>query len=140
MTVFRNRQYRRKHWSSFGLSVFITHQTGGYEDPSGFTSYLTVGDDKTPFNYDVTSGRGMRLHPKSWGHTGCMKALTMQLLLVHALMSTDKHLSTWEDKGGGIMSQYGIKLDDGSKRELLLLHGSSRQRYYWHWCMLMTMT
>ena len=33
-------------------------------------------------------------------------------------------LSTWEDEGGGIMSQYGIKLDDGSTRELLLLHGS----------------
>ena len=34
--------------------------TGQYEDPSGYTSYLT--QDGNPFNFQVTSGYGMRDH------------------------------------------------------------------------------
>ena len=97
-------------------------QTRGYEDPSQYLSYLTVGEGKTPFNYEVTSGRGMRVHPitgKNTMHDGIDYATPAGT----ALNVNGKHLSTWEDKTGGIMSQYGIQTKDGN-RELLLLHGS----------------
>lgn len=99
--------------------------TGGYEDPSGYTSYLSVGDDKSPFDFQVTSGfkPGGRLHPV----TGKMKphpGIDYGTPEGTRLNVNGQLLSTWEDEGGGIMSQYGIKLDDGSTRELLLLHGS----------------
>ena len=98
-------------------------QTRGYEDPSSYTSYLTVGDDRTPFNYEVTSGRGMRLHPIH-GDMRMHEGIDYATPLGTRLNVNGQHLSTWEDGGGGIMSQYGIKLDDGTTRELLLLHGS----------------
>jgi hypothetical protein len=98
--------------------------SGSYEDPSGFTSYLTVGEGKSPFDFQVTSGRGMREHPTKGGmrmHEGIDYATPEGT----RLNVNGQLLSTWEDAGGGgIMSQYGIKLDDGSTRELLLLHGS----------------
>ena len=37
--------------------------TGSYEDPGSYTSYLTVGDNNDPFNFEITSPRGMREHP-----------------------------------------------------------------------------
>ena len=95
-----------------------------YEDPSSYTSYLTVGADRTPFNFEVTSGRGMRTHPVTGGqkmHEGIDYA-TPSGTQVNV---NGKLLSTWNDEGGGIMSQYLINTDAGS-RELLLLHGSDQ--------------
>ena len=99
--------------------------TNSYEDPSGYTSYLTVGENNDPFNFTVTSGRGMREHPTKGGmrmHEGIDYATPSgtQLNIDGTL------LSTWNDEGGGgIMSQYLINTDDG-ERELLLLHGSDQ--------------
>ena len=97
--------------------------TGSYEDPSSYTSFLSVGENRDPFNFEVTSGRGMRTHPVLGGermHEGIDYATPEGT----ALNVDGRHLSTWEDEGGGIMSQYLIDTDDGH-RELLLLHGSS---------------
>ena len=122
MTVFITGNTGRSTGPHLDFQVY-NPQTGGYEDPSGFTSYLTVGDDKSPFNFQVTSPRGMREHPVLGGqrmHEGIDYATPEGT----RLNVNGQLLSTWEDAGGGIMSQYGIKLDDGSTRELLLLHGS----------------
>ena len=98
--------------------------TGQYEDPSGYSSFLTVGDD--PFDFEVTSGYGMRDHPVTGGrkmHHGIDYATP-----VGTQLNVDgKLLSTWNDEGGGIMSQYLINTDDGH-RELLLLHGSDQNK------------
>ena len=97
--------------------------TGSYEDPSSYTSYLTVGENQDPFNFQVTSPRGMREHPVLGGqrmHEGIDYATPEGT----ALNVNGQHLSTWNDDGGGIMSQYLINTDDGH-RELILLHGSS---------------
>ena len=104
------------------LQVF-NPQTGAYEDPGSYTSYLTVGDEKNPFNYQVTSGRGMRIHPKTGKekmHEGIDYAVPEGTLL----NVNGQHMSTWNDAGGGIMSQYLVQTDNGP-RELMLLHGSS---------------
>ena len=122
MTVFITGNTGRSTGPHLDFQVY-NPQTGGYEDPSGYTSYLTVGDDKSPFNFQVTSPRGMREHPVLGGqrmHEGIDYATPEGT----RLNVNGKLLSTWEDAGGGIMSQYGIKLDDGTTRELLLLHGS----------------
>lgn len=122
MTVFITGNTGRSTGPHLDFQVY-NPQTGSYEDPSGYTSYLTVGDDKSPFNFQVTSPRGMREHPVLGGqrmHEGIDYATPEGT----RLNVNGKLLSTWEDAGGGIMSQYGIKLDDGSTRELLLLHGS----------------
>ena len=98
--------------------------TGQYEDPSGYTSYLS--QDGKPFDYQVTSGYGMRDHPVTGGrkmHHGIDYATPTGT----ALAIDGSHMSTWNDAGGGIMSQYLISTDDGH-RELLLLHGSDQNK------------
>ena len=98
--------------------------TGQYEDPSGYTSYLTQGDK--PFDFQVTSGYGMRDHPVTGGrkmHHGIDYATPTGT----ALTIDGSHMSTWNDAGGGVMSQYLINTDDGH-RELLLLHGSDQHK------------
>ena len=102
--------------------------TGGYEDPSGFTSYLTVGDNKDPFSFDVTSGfqPGGRVHPitgKVKPHPGIDYATPLGT----GINVNGKLLSTWNDDGGGIMSQYAINTKDGV-RELLLMHGNDSNK------------
>ena len=102
--------------------------TGAYEDPSKYTSFLTVGDNRDPFNFEVTSGRGMRVHPKT-GQYKMHEGIDYATPVGTAINVDGTLLSTWNDSGGGgIMSQYGIKLDDGSTRELLLLHGSDQNQ------------
>ena len=94
--------------------------TGSYEDPSKYTSYLTSGGK--PFQSEVTSGYGMRTHPIH-GDQRMHHGIDYATPTGTALNIDGKHLSTWEDSGGGgIMSQYLISTDDGN-RELLLLHG-----------------
>ena len=99
--------------------------TGGYEDPSAFTSYLTVGDNKDPFDFEITSGYQPdgRIHPV----TGKLKphdGIDYGTPSGTSLNVNGKLLSTWNDEGGGgIMSQYLIDTDKGP-REILLLHGS----------------
>ena len=98
--------------------------TGSYEDPSSYTSYLTKSDGSA-FDFNVTSGRGMREHPTKGGmrmHEGIDYGTPVGT----ALNVDGKLLSTWNDEGGGgIMSQYLINTDDG-ERELLLMHGNDQ--------------
>jgi len=98
--------------------------TKGYEDPGAFTSYLSVGEKKDPFNFEITSGRGMREHPTKGGqrmHEGVDYATPLGT----GINVNGKLLSTWNDEGGGgIMSQYAINTDEGA-RELLLMHGGN---------------
>lgn len=100
--------------------------TGSYEDPSSFTSFLTVGENNDPFNYEVTSGRGMRVHPKT-GKYKMHEGIDYAVPEGTSLNVNGQHMSTWEDAGGGIMSQYLVQTDDGA-RELLLLHGSGSNK------------
>ena len=101
--------------------------TKGYEDPSKYTSFLSVGDNNDPFNYEVTSGRGMREHPTKGGqrmHEGIDYATPLGT----GINVNGTLLSTWNDEGGGgIMSQYGIQTEDGV-RELLLMHGNDQNK------------
>ena len=94
--------------------------TGKYEDPSGYTDRITVGGK--PFNYAVTSGRGMRTHPVH-GDQRMHEGIDYATPEGTVLDIDGRHLSTWDDKGGGRMSQYAINTDDGV-RELLFLHGN----------------
>ncbi len=95
--------------------------TGSYEDPSSYTRFITSGGK--PFDYQVTSGYGMRTHPIH-GDQRMHHGIDYATPLGTQLDIDGTHLSTWEDSGGGgIMSQYLISTDDGD-RELLLLHGS----------------
>ena len=124
MTVFVTGNTGRSTGPHLDFRVY-NPQTGGYEDPSGFTSYLTVGEGQSPFDFQVTSGfqPGGRVHPV----TGEMKphpGIDYATPDGTRLNVNGQLLSTWNDAGGGIMSQYGIKLDDGSTRELLLMHGN----------------
>ena len=122
MSVFYTGNTGASTGPHLDLRVF-NPSTGGYEDPSAYTRFLTVGDEKTPFNFEVTSGRGMREHPTKGGmrmHEGIDYGTPVGT----ALNVDGKLLSTWNDEGGGgIMSQYLINTEDGA-RELLLMHGS----------------
>ena len=100
--------------------------TGGYEDPSKFTSYLSSGGN--PFDFEVTSGFGMRTHPIHGDqrmHHGIDYATPINTGID---IKGGRLLSTWEDEGGGgIMSQYLVQTPDGA-REFLMLHGSDRNQ------------
>ena len=100
--------------------------TGGYEDPSKFTSYLSSGGN--PFDFDVTSGFGMRTHPIHGDqrmHNGIDYATPTG---TEISIKGGQLLSTWNDEGGGgIMSQYLVQTEDGP-REFLMLHGSDKNQ------------
>lgn len=96
-------------------------QTGKYENPSSYTSYMTVGGK--PFNFQVTSPYGMRTHPIH-GDQRMHHGIDYATPIGTPIDIDGQHLSTWDDSsGGGRMSQYLIQTDDGP-RELLFLHGS----------------
>ena len=85
-------------------------------------SFITSGGK--PFDYEVTSGFGMRTHPIH-GDRRMHNGIDYATPLGTQLDIDGRHLSTWEDSGGGgIMSQYLIDTEDGP-RELLFLHGSA---------------
>lgn len=102
-------------------------QTGKYEDPSGFTSYLS--SQGNPFDFTVTSGfqpEG-RIHPKTGElkpHYGIDYATEVGTPID---IKGGQLLSTWEDEGGGIMSQYLVQTGKGP-REFLMLHGSQQNK------------
>ena len=99
--------------------------TGGYEDPSGYTSFITTGGK--PFEFEVTSGFGMRDHPIH-GDRRMHNGIDYATPVGTPLDINGTHLSTWNDEGGGgVMSQYLIDTEDGP-RELLFLHGSDNNK------------
>ena len=99
--------------------------TGGYEDPSGYTSFITTGGK--PFEFQVTSGFGMRDHPIH-GDRRMHNGIDYATPVGTPLDINGTHLSTWNDEGGGgVMSQYLIDTEDGP-RELLFLHGSDNNK------------
>ena len=96
-------------------------QTGKYENPSSYTSYMTVNGQ--PFDFQVTSPFGMRTHPIH-GDQRMHNGIDYATPIGTPIDIDGQHLSTWDDSsGGGRMSQYLIQTEDGP-RELLLLHGS----------------
>ena len=96
--------------------------TGGYEDPSAYTQYLTVGDNNDPFDFPVTSPRGMRIHPVT-GERKMHEGIDYGTPSGTAINVNGRLLSTWEDATGGVMSQYLVG-QGKDQRELLLLHGN----------------
>ena len=101
-------------------------ETGGYEDPSSYTSYLSSGGN--PFDFEVTSGFGMRTHPIHGDqrmHNGIDYATPINTGID---IKGGSLLSTWNDSGGGgIMSQYLVQTKNGP-REFLMLHGSDQNK------------
>ena len=101
---------------------------GGYTDPTGFTNYLTVGDQALTDQFGVTSPYGMRDHPVSGGrkmHYGIDYG-TPEGTAVN--VKGGNYLGTFNDKGGGITSQYGITDKDGNPFEILLMHGNKNNK------------
>ena len=101
---------------------------GGYTDPSRFTSRMRVGDGLLTDQFSVTSPHGMREHPTKGGQrmhhgidygTPTGTAVTIQ---------GGKFLTTFNDPGGGITSQYSITDDEGNPFEILLMHGSDNNK------------
>ena len=101
-------------------------QTGKYEDPSQYTSYLTSGGES--FDFEQTSGFGMRTHPIHGDqrmHNGIDFATEIGTPIE---IKGGELLSTWNDSGGGgIMSQYLVQTENGP-REFLMLHGSDQNK------------
>ena len=102
--------------------------TGKYENPSGYTSYLSSGGN--PFEFTVTSDfqpEG-RVHPvtgKVKPHLGIDYATEIGTGID---IEGGRLLSTWNDSGGGgIMSQYLVQTENGP-REFLMLHGSDQNK------------
>ncbi len=94
-----------------------------YVDPTAFTDVLRVDGNPLVDQFRMTSGYGPRRAPTigaSTMHRGLDYA-TPEGTAVEVLGGN--LLSTFEDKGGGIMSQYGI-MRDGKPYDVLLLHGS----------------
>ena len=98
-----------------------SHETGGYIDPTDFTSYVTSGDgglgqftQTSPYGAD----RGSYIH----------KGIDYATEIGTPINVDGRYLTTWNDKGGGgITSQYEIERD-GKKYDILLMHGNDRNK------------
>lgn len=121
MSVFYTGNTGRSTGPHLDFQVY-NPSTGGYEDPSAYTQYLTVGDNKDPFNFPVTSPRGMRIHPVT-GERKMHEGIDYGTPSGTAINVNGRLLSTWEDATGGVMSQYLVG-QGKDQRELLLLHGN----------------
>ena len=100
-------------------------EKGSYVDPRGFTNVMTVGGKPLTDQFGVTSGYGMRNHPVSGGqkmHHGIDYGTPTGTKVDIA----GTYLTTFNDKGGGITSQYAFTGEDGRKYEALLMHGSDQ--------------
>ena len=98
---------------------------GAYTDPSRFTSRMRVGDGLLTDQFSVTSPHGMRTHPTKGGqlmHHGIDYGTPTGTAVT---IEGGKFLTTFNDPGGGITSQYSITDDDGNPFEILLMHGSA---------------
>jgi hypothetical protein len=100
-------------------------EKGSYVDPRGFTNVMTVGGKPLTDQFGVTSGYGMRNHPVSGGqkmHHGIDYGTPTGTKVDIA----GTYLTTFNDKGGGVTSQYAFTGEDGRKYEALLMHGSDQ--------------
>jgi hypothetical protein len=98
---------------------------GAYTDPSRFTSRMRVGDGLLTDQFSVTSPHGMREHPTKGGqrmHHGIDYGTPTGTAVT---IEGGKFLTTFNDPGGGITSQYSITDDNGNPFEILLMHGSA---------------
>lgn len=92
---------------------------GGYTDPSRFTNRMMVGDQKLTDMFSVTSPYGA--DRGSYIHKGIDYATPVGTGIT---ITGGNYLGTFNDKGGGITSQYGITDDEGNPYEILLMHGN----------------
>ena len=96
---------------------------GGYTDPSRFTDRMMVGDQKLTDMFSVTSPYGA--DRGSYIHKGIDYATPVGTGIS---ITGGSYLGTFNDKGGGITSQYGITDDDGNPYEILLMHGNKNNK------------
>ena len=99
---------------------------GAYTDPSRFTSRMRVGDGLLTDQFPVTSAYGMREHPVLGGqrmHHGIDYGTPTGTPVT---IEGGKFLTTFNDSGGGITSQYAITDEAGNPFEILLMHGSDQ--------------
>jgi hypothetical protein len=102
-------------------------EKGDYVDPRGFETILRVGGKPLTEQYRMTSGYGPR-------NTGIPGASRFHKGLDYATPENTpvevvggRYMTTFRDKGGGIMSQYAFERD-GKTYEALLLHGSPKNQ------------
>jgi len=93
-----------------------SHDTGGYVDPTAFTSYITSGDGGLD-QFTITSPYGA--DRDTYIHKGIDYATEIGTPIN---VVGGKYLTTFDDAGGGITSQYEID-HDGKKYDILLMHG-----------------
>ena len=98
-----------------------SHKTGGYVDPTEFSSYVTSGDgglDQFTQTSPYGADRGSYIH----------KGVDYATEVGTPINVNGKYLTTWDDKGGGgITSQYEIE-HDGGKYDILLMHGNKNNK------------
>ena len=93
-----------------------SHDKGGYIDPTAFTGYIKSGEGGLE-QFTQTSPYGA--DRGSYIHQGIDYATELGTPIT---VDGGRYLTTFNDKGGGITSQYEI-LHDGSKYDILLMHG-----------------
>lgn len=94
--------------------------SGGYIDPTEFTSYLSSGGkglDQFTLTSPYGTDRGSYIH----------KGVDYATPVGTAIDVDGTFLTTFDDAGGGITNQYAIERD-GKKYELLLMHGNDQNQ------------
>ena len=96
-----------------------SHATGDYVDPTPFTSYVSSGEgglDQFTQTSPYGADRGSYIH----------KGVDYATEVGTPITVNGKYLTTWNDKGGGgITNQYEIE-HDGGKYDILLMHGNDQ--------------
>ena len=100
-------------------------EKGSYTDPRGFTNVMGVDGKPLTDQFGVTSGYqpgGRTLNGVTKPHMGIDYGTPTGTKVDIA----GTYLTTFNDKGGGITSQYAFTGEDGRKYEALLMHGSDQ--------------
>lgn len=100
-------------------------EKGSYTDPRGFTNVMTVGGKPLTGQFGVTSGYqpgGRTIGGVTKPHMGIDYGTPTGTKVDIA----GTYLTTFNDKGGGVTSQYAFTGEDGRAYEALLMHGSDQ--------------
>jgi len=118
MTTFYTGNTGRSTGPHLDFRVWDVNK-GGYIDPSRFTDRMMVGDKKLTDMFPVSDPYGK--NRGTYIHQGIDYATPVGTGIT---ITGGEYLGTFNDKGGGITSQYAITDADGNPFEILLMHGN----------------
>ena len=99
-------------------------ERGAWTNPGDHTHILSVGGRPLTDQFQVTSPHGMRSHP-IYGDMRMHHGIDYATPSGTEVSVAGQYLTTYDDAGGGITSQYTFTGKDGRQYDAILMHGDT---------------